>query len=94
VGFSTGAHISVFGSDFMSAGPGAGITVKTTETTLAVDWDLHRFGDNNGPITNVNWTMTVNPTTGEWTGVGTVAGNTTTFMVDLVLVFVRQQVKK
>jgi hypothetical protein len=61
----------------MSAGAGAGVTVKTTETTLAVDWDLHRFGDSNGPITNVNWTMTVNPTTGEWTGVGTVAGNTT-----------------
>ncbi len=75
--FPAGPHISVYGSDFMSAGPGASITVKTTETTLAVDWDLHRFGDNNGPITNVNWTMTVNPTTGEWTGVGTVAGNTT-----------------
>ena len=75
--FPQGAHISVYGSDFMSAGEGAGITVTTTETTLAVDWDLHRFGDSNGPITNVNWTMTVNPDTGEWTGIGTVSGNTT-----------------
>jgi hypothetical protein len=75
--FPTGAHISVFGSDFQSAGPNAGITVTTTETTLAVDWDLHLFGNPGSPLTNVNWTMTVNPTTGEWTGVGTVAGNTT-----------------
>ena len=75
--FPQGAHISVFGSDFQSAGPNAGITVTTTETTLAVDWDLHLFGNPGSPLTNVNWTMTVNPTTGEWTGVGTVAGNTT-----------------
>ena len=74
--FPAGPNISVYGSDFMSAGTGASITVTTTETTLAVDWDLHKFGDSNGPITNVNWTMTVNPETGEWTGVGTVAGNT------------------
>jgi len=75
--FPVGAHISVYGSDFMSAGEGASITVTTTETTLAVDWDLHKFGDSNGPITNVNWLMTVNPETGEWSGVGIVAGNTT-----------------
>lgn len=75
--FPNGPSISVFGSDFQSAGPNAGITVTTTETTLAVDWDLHLFGNPGSPITNVNWTMTVNPTTGEWTGVGTVAGNTT-----------------
>jgi hypothetical protein len=75
--FPAGAHISVFGSDFQSAGPNSATVVKTTETTLEVDWDLHRFADPNGPITNVNWKMTVNPETGEWTGVGTVAGNTT-----------------
>ena len=75
--FPAGAHISVFGSDFQSAGPNAGITVTTTETTLAIDWDLHLFGNPNSPLTNVNWTMSVNPETGEWSGTGTVAGNTT-----------------
>jgi hypothetical protein len=50
--FPAGPHISVYGSDFMSAGPGASITVKTTETTLAVDWDLHRFGDNDSKSHN------------------------------------------
>ena len=75
--FPNGPSISVFGSDFQSAGPNSSTVVTTTETTLAVDWDLHRFGDPSSPLTNVNWTMTVNPTTGEWTGVGTVAGNTT-----------------
>jgi hypothetical protein len=67
----------VFASDFQSVGPNAGITVTTTETTLRIIWNLHKFADPNSPITTVTWTMTVNPTSGEWTGVGTVAGNTT-----------------
>ena len=76
--FPAGPSISVFGSDFMSSNAnGSFTTVTTTETTLEVDWNLKRFQDVNGPLTNVNWKMTVNPTTGEWTGVGTVAGNTT-----------------
>ena len=76
--FPAGAHISVFGSDFMSDNAnGSSTVVKTTETTLEVDWNLHLFGNGNSPITNVNWLMTVNPDTGEWTGVGKVAGNTT-----------------
>jgi hypothetical protein len=76
--FPAGPHISVFGSDFMNDNAnGSSTVVKTTETTLEVDWNLHKFAQPNSPITNVNWKMTVNPTTGEWTGVGTVAGNTT-----------------
>lgn len=68
--------IYVFQSDYTSFGTGASITVTTTETTLSVDWDLHRWGDLNGPLTNINWNMTVNPETGEWTGQGTIDGNT------------------
>ena len=75
--FPGGPSISVFASDYMNAGPGTSTVVTTTETTLEVDWNLKKFGDNNAPITNINWKMTVNPTTGEWTGIGTVAGNTT-----------------
>jgi hypothetical protein len=75
--FPGGPSISVFASDFQSVGPNAGITVTTTETTLRIIWNLHKFADPNSPITTVTWTMTVNPTSGEWTGVGTVAGNTT-----------------
>jgi len=75
--FPGGPSISVFASDYMNAGAGTSTVVTTTDTTLEVDWNLKKFGDNNSPITNVNWKMTVNPTTGEWTGVGTVAGNTT-----------------
>ena len=76
--FPAGPHISVFGSDFMNDNAnGSSTVITTTETTLEVDWNLHKFAQPNGPITNVNWKMTVNPTTGEWTGVGTVAGNTT-----------------
>ena len=67
----------MFASDFQSAGPDAGITVSTTETTLNIVWNLHKFAYANSPITTVTWTMTVNPMSGEWTGVGTVAGNTT-----------------
>jgi hypothetical protein len=75
--FPGGPSISVFASDFQSVGSSAGITVTTTETTLRIIWNLHKFADPNSPITTVTWTMTVNPTSGEWTGVGTVAGNTT-----------------
>jgi hypothetical protein len=75
--FPSGPSISVFASDFQSAGPNAGITVTTTETTLDIVWNLHKFGVPTSPITTVTWTMTVNPVSGEWTGVGTVAGNTT-----------------
>jgi uncharacterized protein YjdB len=75
--FPSGPSISVFASDFQSAGPDAGITVTTTETTLDIVWNLHKFSDPTSPITTVTWTMTVNPVSGEWTGVGTVAGNTT-----------------
>ena len=75
--FPNGPSISVFASDFQSAGPDAGITVSTTETTLNIVWNLHKFAYANSPITTVTWTMTVNPMSGEWTGVGTVAGNTT-----------------
>ena len=75
--FPNAPNISVFASDYQNAGPGASTVVTTTETTLEVDWNLHRFGDSNGPITNVNWKMTVNPDTGEWTGIGKISGNTT-----------------
>lgn len=68
--------IYVFQSDYMSAGPGASIVVTTTETTLSVDWTLHRYGDSNGPLTYISWDMTVNPETGEWTGTGSMSGNT------------------
>lgn len=68
--------IYVFQSDYMSAGDGASIVVKTTDTTLSIEWILHRFGENNGPLTYINWDMTVDPTTGLWTGTGTMSGNT------------------
>jgi hypothetical protein len=68
--------IYVFQSDYMSAGEGAYILVTTTDTTLKVDWVLHRFGDSNGPLTYITWDMTVNPETGLWTGTGTMSGNT------------------
>lgn len=67
--------IYIFQSDYMSAGTGASIVVTTTETTLGIDWTLHRFGDSNGPLTYISWDMTVNPSTGEWTGTGTIDGN-------------------
>ena len=70
------AGIYVFQSDYMSSGPGASITVTTTSNTLAISWDLHRFGDNNGPITNTDLFMIVNPESGEWTATATLAGNT------------------
>ena len=70
------AGIYVFQSDYMSVGPGASITVTTTSNTLAISWDLHRFGDNNGPITNTDLFMIVNPNSGEWTATATIAGNT------------------
>lgn len=68
--------IYVYQSDWMSGGAGAYIDVTTTDTTLKIEWSLHRFGDNNGPLTNVIWNMTINPTTGEWTGYSTISGNT------------------
>lgn len=71
--------IYVFQSDYMSTGNGASITVTTTETTLSIDWILHRFGDYSGPLTNISWDMTVNPETGEWTGTGTMSGNTSVY---------------
>ena len=70
------AGIYVFQSDYMSGGPGASITVTTTSNTLAISWDLHRFGDNNGPITNTDLFMIVNPDSGEWTATASIAGNT------------------
>jgi len=70
------AGIYVFQSDYMSSGPGASITVTTTSNTLAISWDLHRFGDNNGPITNTDLFMIVNPSSGEWTATATISGNT------------------
>lgn len=70
------AGIYVFQSDYMSSGPGASITVTTTSNTLAISWDLHRFSDNNGPITNTDLFMIVNPESGEWTATATLAGNT------------------
>ena len=68
--------IYVFNSDYTSFGTGAGITVTTTETTLSIDWNVHKWGDLNGPLTNISWDMTVNPTTGEWTGAGSMSGST------------------
>ena len=69
------AGIYVFQSDYMSNGTGASITVTTTSNTLSISWDLHRFGDYNGPITNTDLFMIVNPTTGEWTATASIAGN-------------------
>ena len=71
------AGIYVFQSDYMSNGTGASITVTTTSNTLAISWDLHRFGDYNGPITNTDLFMIINPESGEWTATATLAGNTT-----------------
>jgi hypothetical protein len=68
--------IYVYQSDWMTTGTGAYIDVTTTDTTLKIEWSLVRFGDSNGPLTNVIWNMTVNPTTGEWTGYSTISGNT------------------
>jgi hypothetical protein len=70
------AGLYIFQSDYMSSGPGASITVTTTLNTLAISWDLHRFGDNNGPITNTDLFMIVNTDTGEWTATASIAGNT------------------
>ena len=70
------AGIYVFQSDYMSSGTGASITVTTTSNTLAISWDLKRFGDSNGPITNTDLYMIVNPESGEWTATATIAGNT------------------
>jgi hypothetical protein len=70
------AGIYVFQSDYMSNGNGANITVTTTSNTLAISWDLRRFGDNNGPITNTDLFMIVNPESGEWTATASIAGNT------------------
>jgi len=75
--FPNTPNISVFASDYQNAGTGASTVVKTTETTLEVDWTLHKFADPNGPLTNINWKMTVNPGTGEWTGIGKISGNST-----------------
>ena len=66
----------IFQSDYMSSGPGASITVTTTSNTLAISWDLHRFGDNNGPITNTDLFMIVNTDSGEWTATASISGNT------------------
>jgi len=71
------AGIYVFQSDYMSSGTGASITVTTTSNTLAISWDLKRFGDSNGPTTNTDLFMIVNPDSGEWTATATIAGNTT-----------------
>jgi hypothetical protein len=71
------AGIYVFQSDYMSSGTGASITVTTTSNTLAISWDLKRFGDSNGPTTNTDLYMIVNPDSGEWTATATIAGNTT-----------------
>ena len=70
------AGIYVFQSDYMSNGNGANIIVTTTSNTLAISWDLRRFGDVNGPITNTDLFMIVNPNSGEWTATATIAGNT------------------
>lgn len=70
------AGLYIFQSDYMSVGPGASITVTTTSNTLQISWDLHRFGDNYGPITNTDLYMIVNTDSGEWTATGSIAGNT------------------
>jgi hypothetical protein len=70
------AGLYIFQSDYMSSGPGASITVTTTSNTLAISWDLHRFGDNNGPITNTDLFMIVNTDSGEWTATASISGNT------------------
>jgi hypothetical protein len=68
--------IYVYQSDWMSAGSGAYIDVTTTDTTLKIEWSIYPFGNANVALTNVVWNMTVNPTTGEWTGYSTISGNT------------------
>lgn len=68
--------IYVYQSDWMTAGTGAYTKITTTENTLKVEWSLKRFGDSNGPLTNVVWNMTVDPATGEWTGYSEISGNT------------------
>jgi hypothetical protein len=70
------AGIYVFQSDYMSNGNGANIVVTTTSNTLQISWDLRRFGDGNGAITNTDLFMIVNPNSGEWTATATIAGNT------------------
>ena len=70
------AGIYVFQSDYMSNGNGADIIVTTTSNTLQISWDLRRFGDGNGAITNTDLFMIVNPNSGEWTATATIAGNT------------------
>lgn len=68
--------IYVYQSDWMTGGTGAYTKVTTTDNTLTVEWSLKRFGDNNGPLTNVVWNMLVDPATGEWTGYSEISGNT------------------
>lgn len=68
--------IYVYQSDWMTAGAGAYTKITTTDNTLTVEWSLHRFGDSNGPLTNVVWNMLVDPATGEWTGYSEISGNT------------------
>ena len=68
--------IYVYHSDWMTQGTGAYAKVTTTENTLKVEWALKRFGDSAGPLTYVTWDMTVNTSTGEWTGYSSISGNT------------------
>lgn len=68
--------IYVYQSDWMTAGQGAYTKITTTDNTLTVEWSLHRFGDSNGPLTNVIWNMIVDPSSGEWTGYSEISGNT------------------
>ena len=68
--------IYVYHSDWMTNGEGAYAKVTTTENTLKVEWALKRFGDSAGPLTYVTWDMTVNTSTGEWTGYSSISGNT------------------
>ena len=70
------AGLYIFQSDYMNAGTGASIKVTTTSNTLAISWDLHRFSDYSGPITNTDLFMIVNPESGEWTATATISGNT------------------
>lgn len=68
--------IYVYQSDWMTGTEGAYTKITTTENTLKVEWSLKRFGDSNGPLTNVIWNMTVDPVSGEWTGYSEISGNT------------------
>ena len=68
--------IYVYQSDWMTGGTGAYTKITTTDNTLTVEWSLKRFGDSNGPLTNVVWNMVVDPSSGEWTGYSEISGNT------------------